>query len=84
MFICNGCDHKAVNRQDLIKHKANKHVGVRLACDQCGYKGTKDTLKYHTWAKHENVIFSCSQCDFKAAWQGNVRKHSLKKHGAIP
>ena len=53
-YICNQCPFQTTNRDDLKRHKANKHDGLTFQCDQCTSSYTeKRKLGKHMQSMHE-------------------------------
>ena len=81
-FFCNMCDKHYTNSQDLRRHKASAHEGVRYPCDQCDVSPFTQSscLRRHKASAHEGVRYECEKCDYKATTKANLRIHTKRIH----
>ena len=81
MFACTDCEHVNKSRSDLAKHFLNKHVYVRLECEECMkvFHGFQ-RLQYHKRIVHKVICFPCKICPYKGSQSSNLKTHMLTYH----
>ena len=81
MFACTDCEHVNKSRSDLAKHFLNKHVSVRLECEECSevFHGFQ-RLQYHKRIVHKGICFPCKICPYKGNQSSNLKTHMLRYH----
>ena len=62
---CEDCSTKFKNRNDIEKHIAAVHEGVRCPCTFCDYQSAKPPdLDKHVNVHHERIQHPCSLWNF--------------------
>ena len=82
-FSCSECDFKTNYKQNIKKHMAAVHCGVKdqktkFQCDMCEYSTFReDNLKLHRNYKHFNKPkpFPCQNCDRRFESRRDLGKH---------
>ena len=97
-FKCDGCEFATAHKENLRRHKKNKHGSgsesqeqeKREKCDQCDYasckKGTLDRHKLTAHGVKSGKTERCDECDFETVSSKhsgyNMLRHKRNKHGA--
>ena len=59
LFECNECNKTFTQKVSLLRHKDNKHEGIRHPSRFCNYKATQENnLKKHITTIHSNINFT--------------------------
>ena len=49
---CKDCERTFSSQPGLWHHTQSKHEGVKYACNQCEYQGSRDAIRHHIKIKH--------------------------------
>ena len=79
---CTLCTHIGA-KNNMKRHMASVHQGVRHKCDTCDKEFTqKKTLEYHVENVHQGVKHKCDICNSQYTHKATLREHKklhLKK-----
>ena len=81
---CHHCSYTTVWPQDIKRHKASKHEGVKYNCDQCEseFKGRRN-LKIHKLGIHEGFRYTCSNCSYTSISKPSLKAHTQSQHEGV-
>ena len=88
---CDLCSYAATRKNDLKRHKENKHQDRHLPCQDrhlpcqdCDYVAhSQRNLKRHVIAKHRMVKLPCELCDFVTSRLDSLEQHVRTKHNDL-
>lgn len=81
-FVCEICDKKTVNLENLKRHIKELHDNLKFKCKFCDYQcGRRNRLLNHLSAIHdEKTPFHCDGCDAKFGTSQLLRQHKQTVH----